>query len=677
MSLRAKIILGYLAVLLIFVGVATVAALDLETVGRENRKLRDRIIPHSDLAAETKYSMAMEALKLMEHSIDGDDLSWKEAMDIRQTIHAQLDKLKTATSDESATRPDLSVLQVDTEARYAAFEKSTAYLPGLFASERADLGKIASSYENYTDALDRFAKPLLERIGQGLAYGGSSERLKGDLALVEISHRLATQGNEFIGPLLLGVFDQDLDQLAKAVKSVEEARGNVAELMSAAVDGASKAELAKLSQAISDCREALASLQQHHEFSAKAKSDRVQARQEAVKAVDKLSDTFSQMTMDSADDTIDLTNGVSTVIIVGIACALFISLAISWLTTGALSRGLMDITLKLTLGSEEVGRASHSLSQASNLVASGTSENAASLEETGAAIEELSSMTARNSENALEAQNLIMSTRESVELSSKAMDKAIEAMGQIADSGSEIGKIIKTIDAIAFQTNLLALNAAVEAARAGEAGAGFAVVADEVRNLAIRSADAAKNTASLIDNTTQNIAIGSGLVRQTHETFVTMVERVKSVSVIIEEVTSASAEQKTGISQISKAMQSMDQVTQKTAAISEETATAANTLTEEAKRLDGYAGLLMALVKGSRNVGGNKNSLSDGSRLAPEAHSAPSRGNGRRPNGLIGGAHAYANGQNDHGQSARDVTHTNSQSPKRLTAMDPDQAYDD
>jgi methyl-accepting chemotaxis protein len=243
------------------------------------------------------------------------------------------------------------------------------------------------------------------------------------------------------------------------------------------------------------------------------------------------------------------------------------------------------------------------LSSASNTLASGATENAASLEETSAALEELSSMTTRNADNAVEANDLMSKTTEAVEKAENSMTNVIEAMEHIATSGNEIGKIIKTIDEIAFQTNLLALNAAVEAARAGEAGAGFAVVADEVRNLAIRSAEAAKNTADLIATTISNIQMGSEMVNSTSVNFQTVSGSSAKVAQLVSEVAEASREQSQGINQITTAMTQMDKVTQSNAASSEEAASSASNLAVQAANLmKGVDDLSAIVFGGSREV---------------------------------------------------------------------------
>jgi methyl-accepting chemotaxis protein len=231
-------------------------------------------------------------------------------------------------------------------------------------------------------------------------------------------------------------------------------------------------------------------------------------------------------------------------------------------------------------------------------MAQGASEQAASIEETSSSMEEMSSMIKKNAENAGFANNLIKETTQIVNSTNESMEKLTISMADISKASEETSKIIKTIDEIAFQTNLLALNAAVEAARAGEAGAGFAVVADEVRNLAMRAAEAAKNTANLIEGTVKKVGDGSAIVAQTNEAFRKVLESVVNVENLVSEISGASQEQSKGIEQVNIAIAELDKVVQQNAASAEESASAAEEMNAQAEQLREYVGDLIALVTG-------------------------------------------------------------------------------
>jgi len=319
------------------------------------------------------------------------------------------------------------------------------------------------------------------------------------------------------------------------------------------------------------------------------------AMDEAVK----LYEAVDQITRKFAREMGEAVTSVVATMISGAALALIVSLILA----GVLIRGIVGpinhVIAGLTESAHEVDGASSQLTGASNTLADGATKNASSLEETSTALEELSSTTKRNADNAMEANSLMTQANEAVHKAEDSMVKVISAMQEISHSGSEIGKIIKTIDEIAFQTNLLALNAAVEAARAGEAGAGFAVVADEVRNLAIRSAEAAKNTADLIASTIANINSGAEMVNATAENFKIVGTHSSKVAQLVSEVAEASREQSQGIGQITTAVSEMDTITQSNAASAEEAAGAAGQLSLQAGNLLSAVHEMNVLAHGS------------------------------------------------------------------------------
>ncbi|MFH0726700.1 MAG: methyl-accepting chemotaxis protein [Pseudomonadota bacterium] len=264
-------------------------------------------------------------------------------------------------------------------------------------------------------------------------------------------------------------------------------------------------------------------------------------------------------------------------------------------------RPLKRIVGGLSLVSEEVAVGADQVSSASHHLAEGASEQAAAIEETSSTLEEMSSMTSRNAQNATQANTLVLGTSDVVEEATHVIRELTESMDEISTASEETQKIIKSIDEIAFQTNLLALNAAVEAARAGEAGAGFAVVADEVRRLAIRAADAARGTAGLIEKNVVRIKSGSLLVSKTNDAFQKVSRETRQVGELVSGITAASVEQAEGISQVAKAVNEMDKVTQQTAAAAEESAGTSEQMNMKATQMRGFIDELVTMLGKSRN----------------------------------------------------------------------------
>jgi methyl-accepting chemotaxis protein len=259
-------------------------------------------------------------------------------------------------------------------------------------------------------------------------------------------------------------------------------------------------------------------------------------------------------------------------------------------------RELRRTVTELDQGAVQVASAAGQVASSSQSLAQGSSEQAASLEETSASSEEINSVARRNSETSRAAVNLVGNAQQQFVSTEKSLDQMVGAMDEINQSSEKISKIIKVIDEVAFQTNILALNAAVEAARAGEAGMGFAVVADEVRNLAQRCAQAAKDTASLIEESISKSHGGREKVDQVASAIRSVTRDSGKIKDLIEEVSSSSGEQSLGIEQVSKAILEMQQVTQRVAASAEESAAASQELTAQSASLKHVAERLSVMV---------------------------------------------------------------------------------
>jgi methyl-accepting chemotaxis protein/methyl-accepting chemotaxis protein-1 (serine sensor receptor) len=261
---------------------------------------------------------------------------------------------------------------------------------------------------------------------------------------------------------------------------------------------------------------------------------------------------------------------------------------------------LRSAVRELAEGAGQLASAAGQISASSQSMAQGASEQAASLEETSASSEEINSMARKNAENSQAANGLVSQSQQKFSETNQSLQSMIVAMGDIKTSSDKVAKIIKVIDEIAFQTNILALNAAVEAARAGEAGMGFAVVADEVRNLAQRCAQAAKDTAALIEESIANSNDGKTKVDQVAVAIRAITEESAKVKTLVDEVSLGSQEQTRGIEQVAKALTQMEQVTQQSAANAEESAAAAEELTAQASTLMEVVHQLRAMVGGGQ-----------------------------------------------------------------------------
>ncbi len=305
-----------------------------------------------------------------------------------------------------------------------------------------------------------------------------------------------------------------------------------------------------------------------------------------------------------AGETLSSLTTASTVLLFGLTMILVLGVILSFFITRGITKTIHRLVAGLSDSSDQVSSAATQVSSSSQSLAQGASQQAAALEETSSSLEEMSSMTRQHADHASRANAMMGDAARVVDEANASMARMTASMAEISKASEDTARIIKTIDEIAFQTNLLALNAAVEAARAGEAGAGFAVVADEVRSLAMRAAEAAKNTAGLIETTVAKVKDGSDLVSKTAEDFNQVSAGTAKVKELVAEIAAASGEQSQGVSQINKAMNEMNHVTQQTAANAEESASASEELNAQAEQMKGFVKELTAMVGGS-NGGDN------------------------------------------------------------------------
>ncbi len=327
----------------------------------------------------------------------------------------------------------------------------------------------------------------------------------------------------------------------------------------------------------------------------------------AERAIDRLVALYSEQLAATRAETESLAAtslwiNIAMVIAAGIAGAIAV-----WVVRDV-NANLRGIATDLEIGSEEVASAASQVSSSAQSMSQAANEQAASLEETSASSEELNSMTQKNADNSKEAAQGVDEAGRLIAETNQHLDSMLGSMKSINESSEKISKIIKVIDEIAFQTNILALNAAVEAARAGEAGMGFAVVADEVRNLAQRSAQAAKDTASLIEDSIGRSNEGGSKLDEVAKAIRRVSDNADRIKMLVNEVSLGSQEQARGIDQIAKAITQMERVTQQVASNAEESAAASEELNAQAETVDSIVARLAAMVGGATGLKGKDSS---------------------------------------------------------------------
>ena len=607
MKVGTKISLGFASLLILSAIIGVVSVTSMKSASQTAHILVEETMPQNSLCDRMTDAMSDARLSLRGFQYTGNKKAFDKAMD----SIAEVEKIIQETESFVAEHPNLTQLkemigQIKTQTEaYKVAARNTA-------EKFAEMTQIQASM---TKSRESFLKITTEYLAEQNEKMTADIKAKADEAVLLHRVEKANSINACVDLLnvsmvyaMEAISKQDATILNASIKTKEQLTKRIEDLRAITTKEVDLKRLDGMKLNGTAYNDGMMDLQKAMQEMEEVAKRRSQTGEKALGAINEAMTASITSTKNGATISYEALNRSSTLVITGLIVAMLVGVALAFFITRGITSALNRIIHGLNSSSDQVAAASGQVASASQSLAEGASESASSLEETSASLEEMSSMTKQNADNARQASAMANAASESAEQGRAATQRMgaeintkitnmSEAIQQIKKSTSQTAKIIKTIDEIAFQTNLLALNAAVEAARAGEAGKGFAVVAEEVRNLAMRSAEAAKNTSALIEESQKNADRGVVVSTEVAEIlkraveieiakgFQTTAEAASKVKALISEVAAASEEQAKGIEQVNAAVSQMDKVTQGNAANAEESASASEELSAQAREM--------------------------------------------------------------------------------------------
>ena len=585
--LSVKLGISFSAIILLVIVMAWSNSSYQHLINEENG-IAEKIL-HAEVAAGSM--MALQNQFVLEGLRDA-----AKAEEIHKSLNRELDLFHACLKDLEARKLDgVEISALNGMKRYSdEYDKLIAHLFDVYGELRNFKIELEKTTDIACESLERFLGEMEVRLENEEAGGSDHHRVglltKIVFSLSEVELNLESVARyeaEFL-------IDRNRDLIPRMEKKLGTLHGHFAVGMEVLRDlgdqsGQVLAMLEKLDSELKDYQKHLARLL---DDSLTVDADTLKARS-LVKAQCELMEKISDRIVAKANFAEESAREVSLAIV---SMILLLTLIMAYMTSRSITIRISAVVRDLTAASEQVSVASEQVSTAGQQLADGATEQASNLEEISASLEEIASMTTQNTDNSRQADSLMKKTTHNLVRGMDQMNSTSNAIMEIKSSADETFKIIRTIDEIAFQTNLLALNAAVEAARAGEAGKGFAVVAEEVRNLAFKSAQAAKETASLIEQSVQNSEAGVVASQGLMKTIGEISDNATEVGKLVSEISSASSEQNSGIDGINGAMSQLNIVVQSNASNAEESAAASEELTAQALSMNCTVEVLKKII---------------------------------------------------------------------------------
>ena len=624
MKLGTKISLGFTAVLATGILLGGVSVLTMNGSVDRAITLSTRYVPKAELAVNIENTAGVTMLATRSYGLTGQEKYLTDAKKHFGELDLRIIAAEKLATDQKLEKFTGALVKVKVHAKefaekFKQTEECMVKLATVYASMNVSAAGVTKSTDDFLESQAElmrheleasssvatvaeatgkgWAKPPVEAEGAAKATSGGDKLQR--FSKVSLMSKIIEKVGKIRIACWKGQAQRNMTIVTDVMPEFDAAEKLLMQVKEITKQEEHLKEIAEISKGITEYKHGVSEMLALN----KELSDIGVKRAEAGEALGKVADDAAEegltQSKEEAKLSMDTLKSSSETVLGGLAVMIITGLLLAYFITRGITRALMRMVTDLASCSDETASAAEQVAGGAQSLADGTSKTAAALEETSASLEEMGSMVKQTAASSSSAATLAGEGRQAGERGSAAMVELAQAIQDIKKNADQTAKIVKTIDEIAFQTNLLALNAAVEAARAGDAGKGFAVVAEEVRNLAQRAGEAARNTASLIENSVKAADNGVILAKNVNEIVGVSTTASRKINDLVAEIAASAKEVALGIEQVSQAVRQMDQVTQANAAGAEENSAVGEELSAQSQTLNGLVVGLDVMVRGA------------------------------------------------------------------------------